>query len=403
MNEQKYCHFCCMEIGRQSGCDLCGHKAPGKDVATVPEALPPGTILEYKYLVGRVLGRSDQAFTYLARDLHLQEVVTLKEYFPRTVAQRGPDGLRVQAPDEKAPAEKYAGGLRNFYLSGREQMRMRAQGDEPPVLQMFRANGADYLVMQYRNDQTVTLANEDNYQSILPVESVPGDGPVAPPPPTEPTSAPKVKKTVLPEERITGAKTGLKIAIAVTVLLLAAIAGGIFLFIAGNKTESRDVIAARTPPLAAATPAPMATPLPPLPEPSPTPEQEPEESIVETSPEQVEEPIATPESTPSAAELDALLNSELSGQITSTHIKQVLAFYADSMKKCYQNKPDAKGTVKLRFVIMPSGKVDEVILINTTVASAEIEQCLIGMIKAARFPAFKGEAVEVSNSFQIPN
>lgn len=408
MNEQKYCLFCCMEIGRPSGCDLCGLKAQGKGVTTVPEALPPGTVLDYKYLVGRVLGRSEWAFTYLVRDLHLQQVVVLKEYFPRGLVQRDPDGRTIRPPTEKTQTDQYANGLRQFHLTGRESMRLPAQSEEPPVLQLFRSNGVEYLILQYRNDQAVVLTGEKQYQSILAVDAAP----VARPEPLGAIAAPVAKaayskkvKHPASEERITGAKTGLKIVIALVVLLLVGAIAGIGFFIARSRTEPIST-AANPMPLAPATPvrdavSPMPPPAAAIPQISPTPTEEMEEATA-TPEEATPESISMVEDETINEEMETLAKTQLSGQIDSIHIKKVLALTTSKMQRCFRNKTAAKGGVKLQFVINPTGTVGDVILINTSVANAEIEQCLIGYVKALHFPSFVGEAVEVTNTFETP-
>ena len=73
-------------------CPHCGYVPEGK---AFDYALRPGSILNGKYLVGRVLGQGGFGITYIGWDLALERKVAIKEYFPsgQVVRQNGASSL----------------------------------------------------------------------------------------------------------------------------------------------------------------------------------------------------------------------------------------------------------------------------------------------------------------------
>ncbi len=56
--------------------------------ASASYTLPPGSILQGKYLVGKVLGQGGFGITYIGMDLQLQRKVAIKEYYPAGLVGR---------------------------------------------------------------------------------------------------------------------------------------------------------------------------------------------------------------------------------------------------------------------------------------------------------------------------
>ncbi len=82
----KLCVGCFNERGPTNICRDCGY-----DEEFTPEAqvyLAPRTILEKKYMIGRILGQGGFGITYLAWDLNLNIKLAIKEYFPHDLATR---------------------------------------------------------------------------------------------------------------------------------------------------------------------------------------------------------------------------------------------------------------------------------------------------------------------------
>jgi serine/threonine protein kinase len=158
---------CMLEKSAQDPvCKSCGYSAE-----TEPESplfLRTGTILENKYLVGRVLGQGGFGITYLAYDLNLNIKLAIKEYFPQDLASRAAGHTEVSA---------YAGSLGSQYEYGLEKFlqeaRTLAQFEEHPnivsVRDFFKANGTAYFVMSYVEGVTLKEFLADS-GGRLPVE-----------------------------------------------------------------------------------------------------------------------------------------------------------------------------------------------------------------------------------------
>ena len=84
MNPEKICYGCFREKG-PGVCPYCGYG----DTEEQPFlALPLGTILNGRYMTGKVLGVGGFGITYLGYDLSLEIKVAIKEYMPSGMATR---------------------------------------------------------------------------------------------------------------------------------------------------------------------------------------------------------------------------------------------------------------------------------------------------------------------------
>lgn len=72
------CPNCFNEIEVKGICPQCGYN-PANDEGRFPHALKPGTILNGKYIAGRVLGQGGFGITYIAQDFETKELVAIKQ------------------------------------------------------------------------------------------------------------------------------------------------------------------------------------------------------------------------------------------------------------------------------------------------------------------------------------
>ena len=150
----KYCYSCMAQLASgQPVCPVCGRD---NSIFVNPgTALPEGTILAGKYLIGRILGQGGFGITYLGYDPALKVRLAIKEYFPAGIAIRTADSVRVTTVSDPAKAEGFRRGCDEFQA---EAQRL-AQIDSPNIVKVrdyFRENGTSYIVMNYLDGNSLS-------------------------------------------------------------------------------------------------------------------------------------------------------------------------------------------------------------------------------------------------------
>jgi serine/threonine protein kinase len=141
-----FCMGCMFKKGSEKVCPNCGWEE-----GTMPESpqhLVPGTVLQEKYIVGRVLGQGGFGITYLGWDLHLDMKLAIKEYMPKDFATRS-------AGEEEVTF--YTGNVKSQFNNGMDKFLEEAKiiakyNNQPGIVSVrdfFKANGTAYLVMYY--------------------------------------------------------------------------------------------------------------------------------------------------------------------------------------------------------------------------------------------------------------
>ncbi len=141
------CYNCFREKSSYGPCPLCGYDPSGAE-EKFPLALKPGSILNGRYTVGRVLGQGGFGITYIAQDYKTKERVAIKEYLPTEFAGRDRRSSSVQI---------YSGERKDNFEYGKEQFLQEAKtlaafiGDEHIVriYSYFEENNTAYFVMEY--------------------------------------------------------------------------------------------------------------------------------------------------------------------------------------------------------------------------------------------------------------
>lgn len=146
-----YCHGCMEQISAYP-CPNCGY-TPMQNAS--PYVLPPGTILNGKYLVGRVLGQGGFGITYIGMDLALQRKVAIKEYYPAGCASRKMGTSHVIWYTGEAAQKAMLSGQELFL---KEARKMSKVSDIPAVVQVFNVfqeNGTAYICMDFIEGSTL--------------------------------------------------------------------------------------------------------------------------------------------------------------------------------------------------------------------------------------------------------
>lgn len=143
----RYCYNCFQSMpDGATVCPSCGYNASAQ-TGKFPMALPSGTVLNGRYILGRVLGQGGFGITYIAQDHKNGSLVAVKEYFPDTMAART-DGHSVSA---------YTGQREENFLYGKECFLNEAKTlaefiGNPNIVRVhsyFEENNTAYFVMDY--------------------------------------------------------------------------------------------------------------------------------------------------------------------------------------------------------------------------------------------------------------
>ena len=115
-------------------------------------ALQNGTELVDDYRIERLLGAGGFGITYLADEIALGRMVTIKEYFPSDFAARAGDG--DAAPRSEGCSGDYRWGLDRFI----EEAQTLAKFNHPNIVRVyryFRANNTGYMVLHFEEGQSL--------------------------------------------------------------------------------------------------------------------------------------------------------------------------------------------------------------------------------------------------------
>ena len=147
MAEQKHlCYNCFQEKPEGEGpCPYCGFDLVENE-KKFPVALRAGTVLNDRYIVGRVLGQGGFGITYLALDTQLNAKVAIKEFMPGEIATRQGTTVSVMM-DTKS--EEFAYGAERFQEEARTLAKFIGNPNIAGVSSYFDENDTSYFVMDY--------------------------------------------------------------------------------------------------------------------------------------------------------------------------------------------------------------------------------------------------------------
>ncbi len=151
MNPDVLCMGCMADTNAADVCPHCAYvnRTPPESSAQ----LAPRTILNERYLLGKVLGQGGFGITYLAYDLSADRKLAIKEYFPTTISTRAQDRITV-TPLSSRNHRDLEYGLKKFDEEGQALFRFRGHANVVQMIELFHANGTAYIVMLYIKGRT---------------------------------------------------------------------------------------------------------------------------------------------------------------------------------------------------------------------------------------------------------
>lgn len=142
------CPFCFTPILTADNCPECGLKPKNQFLA---QQLPPGTVLNGRFRVGKTLGQGAFGITYLCLDQNAGQRVAIKEYFPADSVRRAGNDMEL-ASDRKQDA--VISGLESFFDEVKILMEFNQHPNIVRITDYFFENKTAYFVMEYINGKS---------------------------------------------------------------------------------------------------------------------------------------------------------------------------------------------------------------------------------------------------------
>ncbi len=153
MDVEKLCMGCMKELKAPGVCPHCGYNPAA--VSTEGHYLKPYTILNGKYLVGRVLGEGGFGITYIGFDINLELPIAIKEFYPNGYVTRESDVTSMVSVYRGTNLEAISKWKSNFIREARTLAKCSHLSGIVGVKDFFEENGTAYIAMEYLEGMTL--------------------------------------------------------------------------------------------------------------------------------------------------------------------------------------------------------------------------------------------------------
>ena len=137
-------------------CEKCGYS---NDAPYLPSYLAPGTILNDRYIVGKLLSYNGEGATYIGFDKVTGAKVTVREYMPDTLCSRKKGDPQIVVDANRLPL--YKTYMSEFVELNKALLKARSMTHIQTVLDIFPQNNTAYVIFEFINGITLKayLAN----------------------------------------------------------------------------------------------------------------------------------------------------------------------------------------------------------------------------------------------------
>ena len=146
------CESCFAETDTEP-CPECGYQRSTYEHDR--SVLPIGSVLEGRYMIGRVLGKGGFGITYLAYDMKLGYKVAVKEYYPMGAAVRDTENMTTVSTQSVESKESFRIGAEKFYSEARLVAELSNNPNIVNVSDVFYENDTVYFTMGYLEGTTL--------------------------------------------------------------------------------------------------------------------------------------------------------------------------------------------------------------------------------------------------------
>ncbi len=153
--------YSCMKPIPDKAMQICPHCGEPLNIPCDTETfLVPGSVLQGKFLVGKVLGSGGFGNTYIGWNQVLQCRVAIKEYFPKHLSTRERMRGEVSVSD-RVSQQRFRAGLFQFLEEARSIATLQDVKGIVQVYNFFEENGTGYIIMEYLDGTDVKTIMEE--------------------------------------------------------------------------------------------------------------------------------------------------------------------------------------------------------------------------------------------------
>ncbi len=160
MENSDFCYNCFSRITDEK-CNVCGYV--NVNTEENPLALLPGTILNNKYKIGRVLGVGGFGITYKALNTDIKEIVAIKEYIPSDIVYRDEENNSIY-PKVLKYNDLFMDGLNGVITEANFLVLLKNNKNIVNVYDCFNENNTIYIVMEFLDGQTLNNVKIKDYK-----------------------------------------------------------------------------------------------------------------------------------------------------------------------------------------------------------------------------------------------
>ena len=159
MLEMNLCYGCMNEknLDENGNCTICGYN---ENTPHLPSYLAPGTVLNERYIVGKIKSYNGESAVYLGFDTITSSKVMIKEYMPDTLCSREKSSALINV-DQNYVAQ-YKTFMSEFVELNKTLSKMRTLSHVISVTDLFGENNTGYAIMTYFDGITLSEHLKNN-------------------------------------------------------------------------------------------------------------------------------------------------------------------------------------------------------------------------------------------------
>ncbi|MEG0615628.1 MAG: protein kinase, partial [Oscillospiraceae bacterium] len=140
--------------------NVCPHCGYANNTPYLPAYLAPGTVLNERYLVGRLLSYNGEAANYIGYDSVTNKKIVVKEYMPDTLCSRVRGSSLISVNQNNLA--QYKTFMSEFTELNKVLAKMRTLNHINPALELFAENNTTYVIFDQINGVPLKTFLQEN-------------------------------------------------------------------------------------------------------------------------------------------------------------------------------------------------------------------------------------------------